>query len=250
MPGAEVTWKQDLWVAILAGPPRTVASHSSAAALRGLLLPPASPHVTVPRGSSGRFPGAVIHHATVSNADRCRVEQMPTTGVARTVVECAALLDQDALNGMVDAAFGRGLSTYGRVRAAWERAGRVRGGDLLDEALAPYTADVRLGSEKEAHVMRRLHQWGVPPPVRQYRIHDQNGRFLAQVDFAWPAWRFGLEYDGDEPHPPRRWALDDARLARLEALGWRIEQADRNDLRPSSTRLRALLFQVLCQPAA
>ncbi|HYT38363.1 MAG TPA: hypothetical protein VEN99_02565, partial [Acidimicrobiia bacterium] len=73
MPGAEVTWKQDLWVAILAGPPRTLASHSSAAALRGLLLPPASPHVTVPRGSSGRFPGAVIHHATVSNADRCRV---------------------------------------------------------------------------------------------------------------------------------------------------------------------------------
>jgi hypothetical protein len=245
MPGAEATWRQGLWVAVLAGPPRTVASHASAAALRGLLPPPPIPHVTVPRGSSGRFGGAVVHHATVSTADRCRLERLPATGVARTIVDCAALLDQEALDVLVDAALGRNLATYRRVRAAFERAGRVRGGPLLEAAISPFSANVRLGSEKEAHVLRRFHQWGLPAPVCQYEIRDATGRFLARVDFAWPAWRFGLEYEGDEPHAPRRWGRDDRRLRRVEDVGWRIEQADRGDLRPSSTRLRALLVDAL-----
>ena len=49
MPGAERTWKQALWVAILAGPKGTVVSHLSAASLWGLVPPPEVPHVTVPR---------------------------------------------------------------------------------------------------------------------------------------------------------------------------------------------------------
>jgi hypothetical protein len=245
MPGAEVTWRQDLWVAVLAGPPGTVASHASAAALRGLRPPPAVPHVTVPRGSSGRFAGAVVHHATVAAADRCRVDRLPSTGVARAIVDCAGLLDQEALDGLVDAALGRNLTTYRRVRAAWERAGRIRGGQLLGAAIEPFSGNVRLGSEKEALVLRRIHQWGLPPPVCQFEIRDDNGRFLARVDFAWPAWRFGLEYEGDEAHAPRRWGRDDRRQRHVEAIGWRIEQADRGDLRPSGFRLRTLLEHVL-----
>src|SRR5262245_29032480 len=77
LPGAEPDWRQALWVAVLAGPRRTVVSHASAAALRGLLPVPPVPHVTVPRGSSGRFGGAVVHHATVATADRCQVDRLP-----------------------------------------------------------------------------------------------------------------------------------------------------------------------------
>jgi hypothetical protein len=247
---AEVTWRQDLWVAVLAGPPGTVASHASAAALRGLLPPPPIPHVTVPRSSSGRFGGAVIHHATVAAADRCRFEGLPTTGVARTIIDCAALLEQEALNDLVDAALGRNLTTYRRVRAAWERAGRVRGGRILEGAISPFSGSIRLGSEIEARVLRRFSYWGLPAPVCQYPIRDGNGRFVARIDFAWPARRFGLEYEGDEPHAPRRWGRDDRRLRRVEELGWRIEQADRGDVRPSATRLRVLLLNVLGRAAA
>jgi len=250
MPGAEVTWRQDLWVAVLAGPSGTVVSHTSAAALRGLLSPPPAPHVTVPRGSSGRFAGAAIHHATVMSADRCRIERLPSTGLARAIVDCAALMDQEALDGLVDAALGRNLTSYRRVRAAWDRAGRIRGGRLLEVALEPFSGNVRLGSEKEALVLRRIHQWGLPAPVCQYEIRDVNGRFIARVDFAWPAWRFGLEYEGDEAHAPRRWGHDRRRLGAIENIGWRIEQADRGDMRPSSTRLPILLGGVLSRAAA
>ena len=250
MPGTEPTWRQSLWVAILAGPKATVASHLSAAALRGLLPPPDVPHVTVPRTASGRFGGAVVHHATVEAADRCRFNRVPVTDVARTIIDCAVLLDQPTLDGLVDAAIGRNLTSYRKIRAAWERAGPVRAADRLKAALAPYTGGAEPRSEKEAHVLRVIHGWGLPPPVTQYVIRDENGRFLAKVDFAWPAWRFGLEYLGDEFHSPRTWKRDDRRLARIEAVAWRIEESDRFDLRPSSTRLRALLTDVLGQRPA
>jgi hypothetical protein len=251
MPGAEANWRQDLWVAVLAGPPRTVVSHTSAAAVRGLVPPPPQPHVTVPRGASGRFGGAVVHHATVDAADRCRFDRLPLTGVARTIVDCAAMFDQEALDNLVDAALGRNLTSYRRIRAAWDRAGRIRGGRLLEAAITPFSANVRLGSEKEALALRRFTEWGVPPPECQYKIRDAKGRFLARVDFAWPAWRFGLEYLGDEPHAPRWWGNDERRLRTVEeAVHWRLELADRFDLRPSATRLRALLLDVLRPLAA
>lgn len=250
MPGAERTWRQSLWIALLAGPKGTVASHLSAAALWGLVPPPDVPHVTVPRRTSGRFQGAVIHYSALDSADRCRFQRVPTTRLARTIVDCARMLDQSALNRLVDAAIGRGLCRYGQIRAAHRRAGPVRGGDRLRDALAPYAGGARPQSEKEAHILRLFHTWGLPAPETQYVIRDERGRFVARVDFAWVPWRFGLEYDGDEFHSPRRWRHDDHRQGSVERLRWRIERADRGDLRPSATRVRALLTDVLLGRAA
>ena len=206
------------------------------------------PHVSVPRTASGRFGGALVHRAAVTAADRCVFNRVPVTGVARTIVDCAVLVDQDTLDGLVDAAIGRSLSSYQRIRAAWERAGPVRGAARLRIALAPYSKGAKPGSEKEAHLLRVIHRWGLPAPVTQHVIRDENGRFLARVDLAWPDWRFGLEYYGDEFHPPRAWARDDRRLAGIERLQWRIEESDRGDFRPSSTRLRKMLVEALTGP--
>jgi hypothetical protein len=174
---------------------------------------------------------------------------VPVTGVARTIVDCAVLLDQASLDELVDAAIGRGLTSYPKIQAAWVRAGPVRAAARLTGALAPYTGGSAPQSEKEAHVLRVLHGWGLPPPVTQHVIRDETGRFGARVDFAWPDWRFGLEYKGDEFHSRRAWGRDDRRLARIEAAAWRIEEADRFDLRPSSTGLRTLLTGLLDTPA-
>lgn len=83
----------------------------------------------------------------------------------------------------------------------------------------------------------------------EHPVRDADGRHLGTVDFAWPEHRVGLEYDGDEFHGPRRGAADDLREDRIEAIGWKIERADRGDLRPSATRLRTLLTQLLRRPA-
>src|SRR5581483_9475025 len=196
--GAERSWRQDLWVALLAGGEGTLASHLSAAALRGLVAPPAIPQVTVPRTASGRFGGAVVHHATIAPPDRIRWEGVETTAMGRRLVDCAAVLHQKALNDLVDAAFGRRLCQYAEVLAAWERAGHVRGGVRLEEALAPYSTGAEPGSVGAAHVLRRICAWGFPMPQCEIEIRDEHGQWVATVDFFWSPWRFVLEYDGEE----------------------------------------------------
>jgi hypothetical protein len=246
--GSERSWRQDLWVALLAGPEGTLASHVSAVALRGLMAPPSFPQVTVPRGTSGRFGGAVVHYASVGAVDRVRVDGIEVTAVARTLVDCASVLNQKALNNLVDAAFGKHLCTYREVVAAWERAGRVRGGIRLEDALAPYSTGAEPGSVAAAQVLRRICEWGFPMPLCEYEVRNERGEWVATVDFIWPAWSFVLEYDGGEAHGPRRRRLDARRQAAVEATGLRVERTDRFDVRPSSTRLFDLLSAVLGQP--
>jgi len=163
-------------------------------------------------------------------------------------VDCAAVLTQKGLNDLVDAAFGKGLCGFEATMNAWERAGHVRGGDRLEAALAPYTTGPRPGSVGAAHVLRKICEWGLPRPLCEYEIYDEHGEWIATVDFAWPAWRFLLEYDGRVAHGPRRLRLDAQRQVAIETIGWRLERADRFDARPSSTRLRDLLTPILGQP--
>jgi hypothetical protein len=245
--GAERSTTQELWVALLAGPPGTLASHTTAAALRGLVDTPAIQHVTVPRSANGKFGGAVVHHASVEGVDRVRYDGIEATALGRTIVDCAAILGQKALNSLVDAAFGRNLCSHDEVAGAWERAGRVRGGIPLKEALAPYAGGARPGSVGASRVLRRFHEWGLPLPVCEYQINDTHGEFVAKVDFIWLPWWFILEYDGDEFHA-RRGGVDARTTAEIESLGFRLERADRGDLRPSSTRLRDVLGSVLLRP--
>lgn len=248
--GSPRSWRQDLWVALLAGPEGTIASHVSAAALRGLMAAPSIPQVTVPRGTSGRFGGAVVHYSGVEAVDRIRVEGIEATSTSRTLVDCASVLTQKALNELFDAAFGKHLCTYREVLAAWERAGRVRGGDRLKEALAPYSTGAEPGSVAAAHVLRRISEWGFPMPLCEYEVRNERGEWVATVDFIWPESAFVLEYDGGKDHGPRRRRLDSRRQADVEATGLRVERTNRFDARPSSTRLFNLLSEVLGPPPA
>ena len=131
---------------------------------------------------------------------------------------------------------------------AWERAGYVRGGELLRAALAPYATGAEPGSVGAGRLLRRICEWGLPLPLCEYEIRDEHGQWVATVDFAWPDWLFVLEYDGGEGHGPRRWRLDARRQAAIERIGWRVERADRFDVRPSSTRVLDLLSKILTQP--
>ncbi len=86
-------------------------------------------------------------------------------------------------------------------------------------------------------MLRRLADWGFPAAALQYEVRLPGGR-RAFLDIAWPLEHVGLEYDGERSHTPAHLAADVAREERLRALGWWIGRVDREDLRPSSTRLR------------
>jgi hypothetical protein len=42
----------------------------------------------------------------------------------------------------------------------------------------------------------RLHEDGLPAPELQENVYDENGRFIARVDFSWMAQRTVGEFDG------------------------------------------------------
>jgi hypothetical protein len=250
--GAPALWQQPVMVAILPGPPGTVASHLTAAALFGLTTPPPLPQVTVSPKASGRFGRAEVHRSALADNDICIVADIPCTRPARTLVDSSALLGYRALCELVDECLSRGLTDPKAVLAAAARASRApgrRGLPLLEQALRVWTPGPRPTPGK-ARLLRRLEDWGVPQPERQFKVRDRKGRFVARVDFAWPVLRLIVEYDSQRFHGPRQEEHDARRQEHIEALGWRVERADKHDLRTGSTQLRNLLTTLLLEQAA
>jgi hypothetical protein len=228
--------------ACLAGPPGTVASHVSAAALFGLVEPPTVPHVTAPSGASARSPVARVHRSVLAPADVTRIGPVPVTRPHRTLVDAASVLGPGrAFDDVVDAALCRGLTTVAAIDAAMARAsarpGR-KGLPALAASVQPWRAGAPAESVPEMTLYRRVIGWGFIPPTRQLEIVAADGRVLGRVDMGWAPYRAGLEYDGQEAHSPRHWVSDAARQEAIEALGWHLVRAVADDLRPGARRVR------------
>jgi hypothetical protein len=246
------TWRYRTAAAVLAGPEGTVASHLSAAALFGLASAPDIPHVTIPPDTRCRKTGLVAHRSPIAQRDRCEAQGIPATRPARTVVDCAAVLDAPALMAVLDPCLCRQLTTAAEVHASAKRiseSGCRQGLPLLQEVLRVWTDGIKPGSPAEMRLLRRIERWGFPVPQKQVEVYDRYGSFVARVDLAWPERRAGLEYQGQEFHGPRQWAADDVRQARLASLGWDVEPVEKSDLLDGATRLVAVLTRMLAVPA-
>jgi hypothetical protein len=184
---------------------------------------------------------AKVHRSDIDGRDVRVVRQTPCTAPARTLVDCAAVLDRETLHALVDDAFCRRIVDIGSVHAAAERAGRHPGrpGTLaLRETLEAWEPGIRPGSPAEVRLLRLLHEWGYPAPTPQLRVYDVSGQLVAQLDVGWESRRFGLEYDGQRFHGPRQWHRDELRYARLRAAGVRVLAVDKYDLLPGRRRFR------------
>jgi hypothetical protein len=244
--GSPPTWRQSAMVACLAGPPGTVASHLTAAALHGLCAPPLLPHVTVPITSSARLPVAKVHRSRLASVDVIRVDGIPCTTPGRCLVECAALIPAERLRDLVDDAIDRRLVSVDGIEAAIGRSGLApgrRGISTLRGLLEAWSGGIQPGSPAEVRMLRRVHEWGCPAPEVQFVVRDRQGRFVARLDLAWPASRVALEYDGRRHHGPRSFDHDERRHAALVALGWRVRHVEKSDLLPGEVRLRQWLGQ-------
>jgi hypothetical protein len=250
--GAPDRWEQRVMIACLAGPPGTVASHLTAAALFGLVKPPPIPQVTIRRGTSGRFQGAHPFRGQFGPGETCVRSKIRCTTPTRTILDCAAagLVATEALCDLVDSALCKKLVQPSRlVRAsgrAWTTARGRRRGRLagLERALDVWRSGAPAGSPPEARLQRKLIEWGFPRAERQIEVYDEDGKFVARADVGIRELKVLFEYDSDEHHGPRCWIADDERKERLEELGWTVISLDRFDLRPSSTRLRDALERI------
>ncbi|MEI5585261.1 hypothetical protein [Agromyces sp. CCNWLW208] len=223
-------------------PGRQVFSHSTAALLWGVPLPPRLEedlrvHVAVPAGSTRSLAAGVVGH--VIHPDRLGATTLAgirLSAPSDTWCQLGSMLDLDDLVAVADHLITGGepvgrdpaLCSRGELAAALRRHDGCRGITRLRDAFE--LAQWGPLSRRESLLRLQLVRGGLPEPVPNLRVLDAAGRLVAIVDLAIPAWRVGIEYQSDLHRSPAQFRADVRRLERLADQGWLIVQATSDDV--------------------
>lgn len=174
--GAAQTWQLRALAAVLSSRSEALVSHRSAAYLHGLLpLAPGTIDVTVPRHRRPRRREGVRFHESVAFdlADPVRVDRIPATGVAKTILDCCAVMPTacERLNLLDEA---RRLQLVGwddLWSCLFKHAGRGRPGLVrLRDLLVDRDGEVPPDSVFVRRLALLLEEAGFPPPVFEVTV--------------------------------------------------------------------------------
>lgn len=221
------TWEQEVLAATLATD--GLASHNSALSLygmTGLAIRPIT--VLVPHERHHRSLQAVrVRSTTQWAATQATTRRgIPCTGPERSLLDIAFDVTIDRLELLAEEMVRRRLTEFERLaRFLVLHAGRGRPGSATMRAMLMRrdpTASLPL-SDFSRVVYRMIEAAGLPLPILEYRVLDQQGRFVLQADLAWPDLRRIVELDGIAWHFGRSDIERDRRKrARARADGWRV----------------------------
>jgi very-short-patch-repair endonuclease len=173
----------------------------------------------VRRGRVSR-PSFVLHRAQVLDAaDRVVVDGIPCTAAARTLIDLAGIVNDEALEIAFESARRLGLTSTEQVAFRFAQVGVLRRGagrlrKLVEHQRAGQPA---LESPLEVKAWRLFREHRLPMPQRQVPV----GQY--RVDFMWREARLVAECDGFEAHAGHlRWKRDRRRLADIELRGYRV----------------------------
>lgn len=223
--GSPETWHQSLMAAALASD--GVVSHRSAAELWGLIQPAGYVEVSVPPGRRPRLhPPAIVHRIgdlhTELAAER---EALRVTDPVRTIIDLGLVMPTFSVSD----ALSRGLTTklltipeVERLRDALGRPGRNGTGVVRNILEARSLSSGQEESLLEKRFVDLCQRFDLPAPVIQHEVWH-SGRFIARIDFAYPALKLAIEVDGFIAHSsPDAFQHDRERQNRLVALGWTV----------------------------
>jgi very-short-patch-repair endonuclease len=180
--------------AILACGPTAVLSHQAAARLHGLRLPGHSEalHVIVTDSDRCR-PGIHIHTtAALHPRERHRVQGLPATSIARTLVDLASLFRARQLAPLVDQALRK--TSRAQLRQAVNRHSHRPGTPRLKALLDPARPSADTWSKAEAKLLAAIRRAHLPTPEANVAV----GGYVA--DLLWREQRVIVEYDSEEYH--------------------------------------------------
>jgi hypothetical protein len=214
--------------------PNAALSYASAAALAGFRSTGrAAIDVTTPdRGRKGHR-GIALHRVRrLDPADVTVVDGIRTTTVARTLVDLATVLPQDALEKAVHEAE---VSRLLDVRAVQDAIARAPGRKTAALAALVAAPDIA-----EPDIVRRflaiVDRAGVQRPVVDTMVHGH------QADCWWPHRRLIAELDGERSHLIRkRFRTDRRRDVELLQLGITTVRFTYDDVTVEAARTEAAL---------
>lgn len=200
-----------------------IAGRSAATLLGAGLSGPDDPvELLVPETSVPRVAGVIAHTAALSKGDTRTVRGVRVTTPVRTCWDLSQWLPLEEAVVIVDRLLKYELITRSELDSfAATRLESVgpRGVRRFRRIIG--LCDGRAESPQESRLRVALVQAGLPQPVAQFEIFDEDG-LIARTDLAYPEWRIAMEYDGlwhagaDQLHRDRR------RLNRLQAAGWLV----------------------------
>ena len=177
--------------------PYAVVSHVSAVVLHGLPVwgvPLERVHVTRARATGARAGRrVVVHSASLTRAQITRVDGIPVTCPARTVVDLARTCSFESAVVTIDAALRRGLVSEATLADALQRAAGWPGVPAARRAVD--FADGLAESVGESRSRVALLRAGLPAPTPQWEVRH-GGELVGRVDFAWPQRHTIAEFDG------------------------------------------------------
>lgn len=187
--------------AVLAYGAGAVLSHRSAAALHGLLRDNrATVDVTVAGAERSRTGRLRAHRSGLSPGDVTVLAGIPTTTVARTILDCAAELDARAVGRLcAEAELARAFD-----RAQLERLVRDGTGHHGTRRLRAVLVELEHGeslteSDLEELLLGAFRTAGLPDPECQAEIPLGDGAHV-RADFLWRSARLVVEADGRRFH--------------------------------------------------
>jgi hypothetical protein len=219
------------WVraALLVLPSDAVASHLTAARLRGFdARGRDSLEFSTNTAAVTELPGVILHRR-IGRLTSYDVDGIPTTGPDRTFVDCATILGIVQLVQLAEHLLHIGATTrdtlaqycHDRHIDGVRRARRAMS-FVMTGAESPMETLVRL-----LLVFARL-----PCPTPNQWIFDSDGRRVARVDLLYERYMVVVEYDGwHHERDGRQRQRDRERREVLESLGYRLIVVTNEDLR-------------------
>jgi len=200
---------------------RGVASGRLAGVIRGLdsvELAPGKSSTTILAGSNRCRRGVRRRNTVQSEAEV--VDGIPTTDLVQTIIDLAAELGDLEWEQALESALRRGMPIAAVAEASRET---FRGVRRIRRVLALRSLDTPPTESLLETLMVQLIRTvpGLPPPVRQYRVVDEHGRFVARVDLCWPDLGIFVELDGQ--HHAGQPEYDASRQTAVSAVtGWLV----------------------------
>ena len=252
---APATTAQRRLAAILAIDALAAVSHRAAADLHGLWVStPPVVEVTTTDGLSPELEGVTVHRmADLHERWITKVDGIPCTTVARTLVDLGAVMPEEVVGEALDRACGRGIVSVTSVKTALDAVARQgrRGVGVMRRILEPHLACEPVAGVFEARMARLLAIQELPPAVPEYEVWNDVGAFVARVDFAYPELRLAIEVDGYSAHSSvDAFRRDRTRQNALVAAGWTVLRFTWTEVNGNSPHVGRTIRATLRQLAA
>lgn len=248
---AEPSWMQKVWCAWLWAGAEACLSHRTAARLWEL---EEIDHDTIEVSAPYQLWPSVAwlvpyQTAFISRQVQRRRNGVGVTSPARTLVDLAAVVDEDTLQRAMENGFRRRIASVSEVRRVLRylpvrgRSGTGKAARLLEQGV--WSEDAQ--SELERRALRLFRQFGLPRPRCQYMVLEGE-QSLGTVDFAWPSAKVIVEAEGFQFHSGRQaWDSDVARHNTLVFHGWTVVRLTEADLRSRAAPFAKALAKALAK---